>query len=851
MPSTRKRASRRDRHRASQEKRTSRRKEPGGGTIVAGILAPHPPHLVYAENPPQNEPRSEGGWENIRWGYERLRQRLATKDFDVLVVHSPHWRTVVGHHFLGVPHFASLSVDPVFPNLFRYHFDVHVDVELAEAIRDEARTAGLVTKMMRNPAFRVDYGTITSCHMVHPGWDLPIVGISSNAAFFYYSNDVGQQQMLKLGEATRRAIEKSGRRALLLASNSLSHRHFTVEPPIPEDMSHEHPYHHGQYLWDMRVLEHMRQGRTRQLFDELPDFIDQTESEANAGCLSWLLAALGFPDYPAEVHGYGTVIGTGNAVVEWDAETAALGKQAGRAMGPSATPSLRAARALALPAPTAAAAAKQRKASARREPSPLPPAPTPATSSDGRPGGAVAGYIVPGLPQPLLVPERSPGWQALRRAFESVRAEIAALDADLLLLYSTQWLSVIGHQIQAHPTPEWVHVDPEWHELGAIPYRFRMDSAFAAAYEKSARERGLHARTVAYHGFPIDTGTVVALKLLDPENRLPACVVSCNMYADRAETIVLGKAAAAALRTSGRRAVCIAVTALSNRLFTEDIDPKKDRISSLKDDEWNRKLLEILGEGRIEDVSQLARQFSSQAHADQKLKAIWWLASALGQNNNYKGHVFEYRPLWGTGGAVVGLLPTANAASNLEFDEEDVDVYAGERNVLSAGRASSRAAVVRTAAPGLKTAPAAAGEGIVTEAAPTPVGAFPHARRVGDLLYLSGIGPRQAGTDAIPGGPVRDAAGRARDYDVAAQTRAVIDNVRIVLEAAGSSLERVLDVTVFLIDMRRDFETFNRIYAETFGSIGATRTTVEVRALPTPIAVEFKVIARCGDGGEA
>ena len=829
----------------------SRRSGPGGGRIVAGILAPHPPHLVYAENPPQNEPRSEGGWENIRWGYERLRQRLATKDFDVLVVHSPHWRTVVGHHFLGVPHFASLSVDPVFPNLFRYHFDVHVDVELAEAIRDEARTAGLVTKMMRNPAFRVDYGTITSCHMVHPAWDLPIVGVSSNAAFFYYSNDVGQQQMLKLGEATRRAIEKSGRRALLLASNSLSHRHFTVEPPIPEDMSHEHPYHHGQYLWDMRVLEHMRQGRTRQLFDELPDFIEQTESEANAGCLSWLLAALGFPDYPAEVHGYGTVIGTGNAVVEWDAETAALGKQAGGGMGPGATPSRRAARPLAVTAPTAAATKRtQAPAKATTQPSPLPPAPTPATSSDGHPGGAVAGYIVPGLPQPLLVPERSPGWQALRHAFESVRAEIAALDADLLLLYSTQWLSVIGHQIQAHPTPEWVHVDPEWHELGAIPYRFRMDSAFAAAYEKSARQRGLHARTVAYHGFPIDTGTVVALKLLDPDNRLPACVVSCNMYADRAETIVLGKAAAAALRSSGRRAVCIAVTALSNRLFTEDIDPKKDRISSLKDDEWNYKLLEILGEGRIEDVSQLARQFSSQAHADQKLKAIWWLASALGQNNNYKGRVFEYRPLWGTGGAVVGLLPTENAASNLEFDEEDVDVYAGERNVLSSGRGSAPAARAATA-PRQETKTAPAPERIVTEAAPAPVGAFPHARRVGDLLYLSGIGPRQPGTNAIPGGPVRDAAGRPREYDVAAQTRAVIDNVRAVLEAAGSGLDQVLDVTVFLIDMQRDFDTFNRIYAETFGAIGATRTTVEVRALPTPIAVEFKVIARCGDGGDA
>ena len=112
-------------------------------------------------------------------------------------------------------------------------------------------------------------------------------------------------------------MAKSGKRAVLLASNSLSHRHFTTEPELPEDMSREHVYHHGQYIWDMRVLELMRTGRTRQLLDELPDYNEQTVSECREGCLTWLLAALEFPTYPAEVHAYGSVIGTGNAVVEW------------------------------------------------------------------------------------------------------------------------------------------------------------------------------------------------------------------------------------------------------------------------------------------------------------------------------------------------------------------------------------------------------------------------------------------------------------------------------------------------------------------------------------------------------
>ena len=136
---------------------------------------------------------------------------------------------------------------------------------------------------------------------------------------------------------------------------------------------------------------------------------------------------------------------------------------------------------------------------------------------------------------------------------------------------STQWASIIGHQIQADPEPVWNHVDPEWHELGSMPYKFRIDVDFAQAYEKAAKARGLPTRTVAYHGFPIDTGSVVALKLLNPDNALPATMVSCNMYADRAETIVLGKAGADAAHETGRRPVAIAVTALSNRLHTKPI----------------------------------------------------------------------------------------------------------------------------------------------------------------------------------------------------------------------------------------------------------------------------------------
>lgn len=287
------------------------------GKIVAGVIAPHPPHIVYGENPAQNEPNAECGWEPLRWGYERLRRDLEAFDYDTLVVLSPHWQTYIGTHFLGVPHFDSLSVDPIFPNLFRFHYKLDVDVLLARAIHDEAQGSGMVTKMMENPDFRVDYGTIVSCHMTRPQWDKPIVSISSNRSRAYYSVEVMQEQAIALGKATKRAIEASGKRVVLLASNSLSHRHFTSEAGIAEDMSYEHITNHANYLWDMRAIDLLRHGQTQEFVDIMPEFVEQSVSESDAGSLTWLLSALEFPTYEAELYAYGTVIGTGNAIMGW------------------------------------------------------------------------------------------------------------------------------------------------------------------------------------------------------------------------------------------------------------------------------------------------------------------------------------------------------------------------------------------------------------------------------------------------------------------------------------------------------------------------------------------------------
>src|SRR3954464_6651482 len=139
-------------------------------------------------------------------------------------------------------------------------------------------------------------------------------------------------------------------------------------------------------------------------------------------------------------------------------------------------------------------------------------------------------------------------------------------------------------------------------------------------------------------------------------------------------------------------------------------------------------------------------------------------------------------------------------------------------------------------------------ESFKSERAPEPVDAFPHAKRVGELLFLSGIGPRVRGTKEIPGVTL-DSFGNVVSYDIETQCHTVFENVRLVLEDAGATWQDIIDVTVFLTDMKKDFPTYNRIYAEYFSGAAKpnpTRTTIEVTALPTPIAIELKVIAAIG-----
>ena len=456
-------------------------------------------------------------------------------------------------------------------------------------------------------------------------------------------------------------------------------------------------------------------------------------------------------------------------------------------------------------------------------------------------GEIVESFVVPVHPHTVLAPGQNEGWGKLRQAYDDAAQIIKDSEADLLIIYSTTWPSIIGHQLISDPNPEWVMVDHDFHELGSIHYSFNIDAEFAALWDAESKARGLQSRCVNYRGFPIDVGSVVALTLLNPDNKIPAVIVSSNVYADRSETTVLAKACKEIVRKTGRKAVAITAMSLSNRMFTEHIEPENDRIHSLKDDEWNQKILEFLSAGRLEDVGQLSRTIQQQIRVQKvvNFKPMWWLSAMNDNRNDLTGKVLAYEAIHGAGCAVVNLNPAHSGFGDKEYDEDDVEVFSGERGVLDT---TNTVETDQSDGPALWEPTEAEGS-VNTNSAPKPVGAYPHARKVGDLLYLSGVGPRQPGTNEIPGGPIHDSNGNALDYDIKAQTKAVVDNIARILEEAGSSINNVLDVTSFLIDMDRDFKGYNEVWAETLGKVGPTRTTLAIRALPTPIAVEMKVIA--------
>ncbi|MGH7915427.1 MAG: hypothetical protein ACREPW_12390 [Candidatus Binataceae bacterium] len=266
-------------------------------------------------------------------------------------------------------------------------------------------------------------------------------------------------------------------------------------------------------------------------------------------------------------------------------------------------------------------------------------------------GQIVKGYIMPGMPH-VMLPEDSPSRQELRNACRVAGADAQAARPDVLVIFSTQWVSVLGHLVQARPNPKGLHVDENWYDLGNLPYDFRTDLELAHRTIDLGIASGLQVRPVDYEGFPVDTGTLVALNFFNPKSEIPVVCISCNIYSGRDEELKLGQAVADAVRTLGRRAIVIASTGFSGHYFTHEITDGEDRIVSEQDDAENHRLLELMAAGKCVDAMDLVPEYAARTGADMQFKSYYWLMGAIG-SGYVKGKVLGYGSIWGSGAAVV------------------------------------------------------------------------------------------------------------------------------------------------------------------------------------------------------
>ncbi len=270
-------------------------------------------------------------------------------------------------------------------------------------------------------------------------------------------------------------------------------------------------------------------------------------------------------------------------------------------------------------------------------------------------GRVVKGYIIPGMPH-LVLPRASDARAELREACRVAAARARAAAPDLLIIFSTQWISVLGHLVQTRPNPKGLHVDENWYDLGDLPYEFHTDLAAAKKTVELACAVGLQVRPVDYEGFPVDTGTLVTLDYFNPTGEIPVVCVSCNIYAGRDDELKLGKASADLVRALGRRAVVIACTGLSGHYFTREITDAEERIVSEADDLENRRMLELIGAGRCAEAMDRTPDYARKSGADMQFKAFYWLVGALG-SDQIKGATLGYGSIWGSGAGIVEFTP--------------------------------------------------------------------------------------------------------------------------------------------------------------------------------------------------
>jgi 2-aminophenol/2-amino-5-chlorophenol 1,6-dioxygenase alpha subunit len=267
--------------------------------------------------------------------------------------------------------------------------------------------------------------------------------------------------------------------------------------------------------------------------------------------------------------------------------------------------------------------------------------------------GAFAGAaFIPGMPH-LLAAEQAGSWRQLADAARGVGEELRAQRPDVLVVLSTQWFTVLGHQLQMDPRPHGTRVDENWYayDYGTLPYGFGVDVELGEQWAQEIEAVGLQARRTRYDEFPIDTGIIVSRALLDPQDTTPVVLVSCNLYAGAEDISVLGRTALRAAAALGRRAAFVAVSGLSSGLTQRWIEPHEDRVEDPDFERWDRRVLDLLARGQLDEAMALREEYARAAQADSQLRALAFLAGTGCIDG--PADVRAYGPVWGTGAAVI------------------------------------------------------------------------------------------------------------------------------------------------------------------------------------------------------
>lgn len=276
--------------------------------------------------------------------------------------------------------------------------------------------------------------------------------------------------------------------------------------------------------------------------------------------------------------------------------------------------------------------------------------------------GIVKAFMVPGLPhlhaQLQSVWDNEPAtrtgnpWATISNAMAQAAQMALAAEPDVIVIYSAQWVSILGHSFQFAGNPNGTHVDENWHELGAFPFSFSIDKALTQQIESKARTQGFSTRLVDYEGFPIDTGSLITLSHFNPLNRIPVVILSSNIYATAEDSYHLGLAVRQAAQESGKRAVVINCSSLSHRFLPEWVTSQTDRFASVADDKWNQRFLEMVKRGENRELMAWAPEYVSLAGPEMGLKGFYWMMGAMNAAP-VPAEMLAYGPLWGTGAAVL------------------------------------------------------------------------------------------------------------------------------------------------------------------------------------------------------